>query len=564
MRLKAARIRNYRSIEAISLDFRSTYTAICGPNDSGKTNVVRALRAIVCGETAGSWFPDDDDDFFRKDNYQKWLDCDQLKQAMAFDLVIELDSARDIGFYQFLTVQLSLSDPVDPLEVTISANYKGDGPEPLVEVKVGESSYTGIAAGQILKRLQSSKLVIFHNSTEVATGYIYSRRSVVGHIRDITGTYENRIETLKKTVSKELAKISRSQQAELEALLGRLKTKYKVGLSMAPFDLSYVPFSITLGDKKVEVPLEDWGSGTRNRTMILLALFRAKQIAISEPSASKVTPVLIIEEPESFLHPSAQAEFGRVLQDLSEEFKVQVLVTTHSPYLLNLKEPHSNILLCRRTSYNQIRGTERIDTDGDNWMAPFGKALEIDTEEFKPWKEMLLAKSDCLLLVEGETDKSYFEMLRQQGHGANRLSFSGDIIPYNGVGSLSNTVLLNFVKNTRRRFFVTFDLDANQQIERTLKSLQLEKGRHYLPIGQDAAGKRNVEGLLPDVILKAVHEANPGLVQAAAYGSRDEQDRARKSLKKKFLEHFRLEAAPGTEYFGQFYAVVRVINKALA
>jgi len=47
----------------------------------------------------------------------------------------------------------------------------------------------------------------------------------------------------------------------------------------------------------------------------------------SEPSASKITPVIIIEEPESFLHPSAQAEFGRVLHDFAEEFQVQVIVT---------------------------------------------------------------------------------------------------------------------------------------------------------------------------------------------------------------------------------------------
>ena len=105
---------------------------------------------------------------------------------------------------------------------------------------------------------------------------------------------------------------------------------------MPAFDFTYLPFSITLGDRRMEVPLDDWGSGTRNRTLVLLALFRARQIADSEASAGKITPVLIIEEPESFLHPSAQAEFGRVLQDLAEEFGVQVLVTTHSPYLLNL------------------------------------------------------------------------------------------------------------------------------------------------------------------------------------------------------------------------------------
>lgn len=66
--------------------------------------------------------------------------------------------------------------------------------------------------------------------------------------------------------------------------------------------------------------------------MILLALLRARQVSQSATTSSKVTPVLVIEEPES-LHPSAQAEFGRVVQDISSEFGVQVITTTHSPYM---------------------------------------------------------------------------------------------------------------------------------------------------------------------------------------------------------------------------------------
>lgn len=220
----------------------------------------------------------------------------------------------------------------------------------------------------------------------------------------------------------------------------------------------------------MEVPLEDWGSGTRNRTMILLALFRARQISSSDPSASKVTPILIIEEPESFLHPSAQSEFGRVLQDLSDEFEVQVIVTTHSPYLLNLRDPESNILLCRRLSHSRMRGTERVDTAGENWMAPFGKALELDAEEFRPWKEMLFSRSECVLLVEGQIDKEYFELLRMPGHGGNRLAIDGEIIPYGGVGSLNNNVLLKFIRNRHKKFFVTYDLDAADSVEKALQS----------------------------------------------------------------------------------------------
>jgi len=101
----------------------------------------------------------------------------------------------------------------------------------------------------------------------------------------------------------------------------------------------------------------------------------------------------VIEEPESFLHPSAQAEFSRVLQDLSEELKVQVITTTHSPYMLSKDSPEANILLQRHISYNQQRETERLDTSGEHWMEPFGLALGLNSEEFVRWRDLFLRKA---------------------------------------------------------------------------------------------------------------------------------------------------------------------------
>jgi hypothetical protein len=420
-----------------------------------------------------------------------------------------------------------------------------------------------INAQQVLQKLQATRCVLIHNSTWTANPYIYPGRNVAGLIREITVQHESVIASMKQTVNRGLAKISKSQQAEFENLLGRLSTKYKVGLSVPSFDFDYMPFSMTLGEKRFAVPLDDWGSGTRNRTMVLMALFRARQIADAEASATKITPVTIIEEPESFLHPSAQAEFGRVLQDLAEELGVQVIVTTHSPYLLNLKSPSSNILLRRRTAYGQLRDTERVDTSGDNWMAPFGNALGLDAEEFRPWQNLILGDSEAILLVEGETDKDYFELLRDNAHGTNRLAFNGDIVPYEGTGSLSNSVLLRFVKNRYKKLYVTFDLDSATKIERTLQGLQLERGKHYQPIGINAAGKRNIEGLLPDTITTKVYAENASLVQAATAGTKEEQENAKRQLKKLLLAQFKSEAKPTAEYFGAFYSVVKPINKAL-
>jgi len=563
MRLSSLKIRNYRTLESIDLALPSPYAAICGPNDSGKTNVIRAIRALVRGESPGPFAFPDEEEFSLKDDYPKWKETEPAQREISFEVAIELDKTRDTGFYQFVAKQLSIQNPDNPLRLSIAVSFRAERPDPTVVVTTAGSAYSELNAQEVLKKLQSSRSILFHNSTETERRYVYPGGSVAGHIREITGQHESLVASMKKTVNRGLAKISKSQQAEFEGLLGRFQTKYKVGLSMPAFDFGYFPFSITLGDRKYEVPLDDWGSGTRNRTLVLLALFRARQIGDSEPSAAKITPVIVVEEPESFLHPSAQAEFGRVLQDLAEEFRVQVVVTTHSPYLLNLKDPASNILLRRRSAYRQLRETERVDTSDENWMAPFGQALGLDAEEFKPWKAMLLAGSDAILLVEGQTDKEYFEMLRDDAHGNNRLLVPGEIVSYEGTGALCNTVLLRFIGNRYRRFFVTFDLDAAERIERTLKSLQLEKGKHYLAIGLSAPGKRNIEGLLPESVTTSVYGANPDLVQAATAGTKEEQESAKNRLKKLLLDEFKKQATPGAEFFGGFYALSKAINKAL-
>jgi hypothetical protein len=190
--------------------------------------------------------------------------------------------------------------------------------------------------------------------------------------------------------------------------------------------------------------------------------------------------------------------------------------------------------------------------------------LGLEAEEFRPWKDMMLGSSDTILLVEGETDKRYFEMLRAPEHGSNRLLLQGDIVPYEGTGSLCNTVLLRFIKNRHRRFFVTFDLDAADRVEKSLKGLQLERSKHYLPIGHNAAGKRNIEGLLPEFVTKAVYEANAGLVQAATAGTKDEQDSAKRRLKILLFEEFKKQATAGPEFFASFYALTKIINKAIS
>ena len=113
-------------------------------------------------------------------------------------------------------------------------------------------------------------------------------------------------------------------------------------------------------------------------------------------------------------------------------------------------------------------------------------------------------------------------------------------------------MLLKFIMHRHQRLFVTYDLDAANHLEKMLLGLQLQKGKHFTPVGIDAPGKKNIEGLLPDSVTTAVYAANPDLVQAATAGTKEEQDSARRKIKKLLLGEFKKQATPGQEHYKHF------------
>ncbi len=560
MRIRMLKIRNYRTIEQMDLNMDAPYIAICGPNDSGKTNVVRAIRTLMKEHPRRYYRYREEADFSFKDDYPKWK-SPTPGEPISIALTIQADRDKDAALCQFLTRHLALPDDHGPMEFTVMHEIGATPSDSRVSVDLGDKHFDGVVAQEVLKKLQTSNSILFHNSTEPDPDLRFG--GAFGVLGEVAAEQSDHLKAMEKYVDKTVKKIAKSHQQNIEDLLGCLHKKYRVGLSLPRYDFSFLPFSLTLGEKKYDVPLDEWGSGTQNRTLVLLTLFMAKQISQSQVSASKITPMIVVEEPECFLHPAAQAEFGTVLQDLATNFQIQVVVTTHSPYMLNIRSPGANVLLSRREHYSQPLETTIVPAAGDEWMQPFGQALGLNSDDFKPWKSMFLNEEDALVLVEGDTDKAYLEMLRDPRHGQGQLVVDCSIESYEGTGSLSNTVLLRFVKNRHRRFFVTYDLDSENTVERNLKSLQLEKGKHYSPVGLVAAGKKNIEGLLPDRIITAVHGRNPDLVQAALHGTPEEQKSAKSRLKKLMLEEFQRTAVPETDDFKHFYTLSKMINHAL-
>ncbi len=563
MRITKLDVRNYRTIEDITLSFPSYYSAICGRNNAGKTTLVRAIRAVLPEDSVFVYSDDMEVSF--KDDFPAWKKKDKTEESITISLGLLVNRERDTGLFLFISKFAEIANDQNDLEVMLQVIRTANSTDDSTSVSVNGKVLEDFSASEIAKKIRSSTAIFFYNSTELDQNpRLRHRRGFGGLLGEFSTADRAQFEQVQKKVDGFVQGLAKKHQKEVGALLGKLEEKYNVGFTLPKLNLEYMPIDISLGSKNFAVPLNDWGSGTRNRTQVLLTILKAKQASQSENVSDRITPVLIIEEPESFLHPSAQAEFGRVIQDLAEELEVQVIATTHSPYMLSLGNPGANVLLQRCVVKKDAQHTQVVDTCGDSWMEPFGLALGLDNIEFEPWRNLLNNKGNNILLVEGDIDKEYFELLRDPAHGTNRLEFDGEIVPYGGKDTLKNVTLLKFILSKYNRFFLTFDLDAERDVRRPLDILGLERTKQYLPIGVDAAGRKDIEGLVPEEIRKAVHNANFDLAQAAMSADPHERNEAKAKLKRLLLEHFKTHSTPGDAHFAGFYKIMTPIRKALS
>lgn len=558
MKIRELYLKNYRSFEDCTIQFEDYYTAICGKNNSGKSNILRAVLNTL--ERSRHY-----DRFNYSSDYPVWK-SNKKDEKIAICLKVHLDKLADSGLIKFIEFFLSDSKQNEEInledkliEIHISLGNKKAESKILLNGIAIEDKYK---VGEILRRIHFAPVVSFHNSTQHSRTY---RRSSHGYLDSLPTKSKEIVETKLKQVNKELSKALEKHKSELQSLIGRLQDKYEVGLTFSGIDLDFdrIPYEISLGEKNFELPLEDWGSGTKNRTLILSSIFEAKNQIDLEDETNRITPIVIIEEPESFLHPSAQAEFGRVLQDLSQELKIQVIATTHSPYLLSHHNPKSNILLKRKISRKKIRESYIESIDETNWREPFELALGMIGPEFESLKEAFFSKENSILLVEGALDVEYFKLLQDSRHGENKLNFNGELYPYGGFGFLNNPVLLKFMKERFSNLYVTLDLDVYSNVKSNFEKAGYVKDKDYFLIGLDKPGFRFIEGLIPNSIREKVNAANSGLVFALQSEKKEERKSAKDRLKDLYLKEFKKEPNYDESHFSEFYKLVKKMNKKM-
>jgi putative ATP-dependent endonuclease of the OLD family len=167
-------------------------------------------------------------------------------------------------------------------------------------------------------------------------------------------------------------------------------------------------------------PAEELGQGLQSA--VVIALVRAYQ------RMQKSDPILLIEEPEAYLHPQARRSYREVLSRISGGGSCQVLCTTHSTEFIDLVYPEEVYSVRKRPT----EGTRVSRGDRLVGVRPGAAQIKLATEFNPGVKEIVFSR--CAILTEGPSEEwAITEGLRRAGRNPD-----SEGISVRNVGSKEN------------------------------------------------------------------------------------------------------------------------------
>jgi len=489
MRLVTFTVRNYRSIvEAYKLQL-GNYTVLVGPNNEGKSNL---LKAIVLGLTlltrgrariGARWGTTRyyrsgfDFDYDWERDFPVSLQVDTPGGRSEFTLEFSLDEAELLAFRKKVGANLSSN-----LKVKLLFGQDDVGFEVLIQ-------------GPAKRAFNQRRPEIAEFIRErISAQYISAVRpsDMAGSIVD--GVIERELATLEedKSYQQLLDQLENLQQPILSKIAERLKE------SIAEFVLGIRGVQLVpeggLGrairrsyrvmiDDGVMTDLSLKGDGVISLTTIALMRFA------SQESLGSRSLVLSIEEPESHLHPRSIHAVRQVLKDISAQH--QVIITTHSPLLVEREAIRQNVLVL----HGKARRARKIDD--------IREALGIQLSDN-------LVGAYLVLMVEGEEDKDIIETwLRSLSPTIATALRQRTLLVDHLAGASNLAYKASFYKQNvcNIHAFLDSDRDGRAAVRVAIEKGLLEEGDYHLSTCRDMADSEIEDLITLDTYCSSVQDA---------------------------------------------------------
>lgn len=174
--------------------------------------------------------------------------------------------------------------------------------------------------------------------------------------------------------------------------------------------------------------------------------------------------IVLLDEPESALHPDLQRQFIEFLYRISEEKKIQFFLATHSQVLLNYADI---VTIYRITNKKGKRKIFQISKDAVHTiLSDLGlRASDIFNQ-------------DICLLLEGQSDVIFFEHIIHELYKEEFNNIAIAILQYGGSaaeGIISGSIKVSNIIPAQKYIFWTHDRDTRPSKEPSLNAKKFKK-----------------------------------------------------------------------------------------
>lgn len=406
-------IKGFRNFKEVTVNFND-HSLVIGANDVGKTNLIYALRIILDRGFSDYDFELKESDFFA---------YEETSSVVIRAYLSKIDEDCVVS-----RMQGKLSDDGDLVLQYIATKENG---------KTDYHFYCGKSDSEDdLKEIDSPYYRKYLNLK-----YISSRREFWGYINktkndlllqakgnrsaDVIEADDNlyaEIETRLREVDEKIPQLSYVKNATgcLNDELNKLSIHNKeqqIVFDVSSTDVDRVISNVSVTSRNGDKKLFIGGEGRINQ--IYLSLWASQN---QHTVLSNEVSIIVIEEPEAYLHPHQQRELAKYLNTV---LTGQVILTSHSPYIVNEFSPNSIIRLFKRKGHDTLAasdGCSQVIADG---FEDFGYRMSvIPAEAFF---------ADCVILVEGPSEKILYNTIAKQiDIPLDRLNIS--VMSVDGVG----------------------------------------------------------------------------------------------------------------------------------
>lgn len=464
---------------------------LVGPNSSGKTNILRAIQLLFTGHENELAYERDVDLTFgvgrEKTSLLATFDGDplDLHDGHIYTQLDELHSqlGTDRQGRTAFTLSLQFSAQSNP-------SYQF-----FPNVKKPPAGALRTAISRTERQLTRDLLASFRchyvpSAKSIADLY---RDLLVPHLRQLAARALHRhLDALKS----ELDKVATDLTSFLRgAGIGDLTADFSFPNDSA--EALFTTFDLHIADPG-KTPMARKGQGIQSTVLLAGLLW----ISVQE-SVDGVTPIWLMEEPESYLHPELLRSSYRLLNDLQQSS--QVVVTTHS---LGFVPPDPELVL--GVDLNPQRQTTlssyRTFTDATRRIRESLGVRFSDYFNFGSFN----------LLVEGPSDRELIQWARDLMWTAIEPGSplaEAEILDFGGVSELAGFLRATYpLFRDETAAVVVFDGDeAGDRRRRELqsyfgnKNIPFAANRHFVSVRD----RFSIEGLFPDAWVRDLHAEHP-------------------------------------------------------